>query len=178
MSALLATAAAKLLSLSVGTQAAAGLSIALASVTAAGAAGVLPDVAQDRVAGVIEAVTPYDVPDSADVSTSDIRTSPDAADTPEQAAEVTVESPDPAVVPSQAEFGRSISEQAQAGDLTGSSVSTQAHEAHGSDTAAADLERGQAPADIPVQPETSRPETVPAPASQAAERVPDEAGRP
>jgi len=143
-------------------------------VTAAGAAGVLPDVAQDRVAGVIEDVTPFDVPDSADLSTSDTSTSQDAAET----REVTVESPDPAVVPSQAEFGRSISEQAQSGDLTGSSVSTQARAAHQPDTPAADPERGQAPADIPVQPETGAPDTVPAPASQAAERVPDHAGRP
>ena len=173
MSAFLATATAKLLCLSVGNQAAAGLCIALASVTAAGAAGVLPDVAQDRVAGVIEAVTPFDAPDSADASTSDISTSRDAAET-----EVTVQSPDPAVVPSPANFGQSISEQAHSGDLTGSSVSTQAHEAHGPDAPAADPERGQAPADVPVQPETGRPETVPAPASQAAERVPDDAGRP
>ena len=178
MSVLLGTAVAKLMSLSIATQAAAGLGIALASVTAAGAAGVLPDVAQDRVAGVIEAVTPYDVPDSVDVSISGIRTSPDAADIPEQAAEVTVESPDPAVVPSQAEFGQSISEQAQARDLTGASASTQAREAHGPGTPAAVPERSQAPADTPVQPETGQPETVPAPASQAAERVPDDAGRP
>ncbi|HLM04506.1 MAG TPA: hypothetical protein VK402_04875 [Blastococcus sp.] len=174
MSALLATATAKLLSLSLSTQAAAGLGVALASVTAAGAAGVLPDVAQDRVAGVIEAVTPFDVPDSADVSSSDISTSEDAAEIPE----VTVESPDPAVVPSQAEFGRSISEQAQSGDLTGSSVSTQARATHQRDTPAADPATRESRADVPVQPETGRPDTVPAPASQSAERVPEDAGRP
>lgn len=62
----LAAAAAKLTSAGVVAQAATGLGVAVASVTGAGAAGVLPEPVQDQVASVIQAVTPFDLPDSGD----------------------------------------------------------------------------------------------------------------
>src|SRR5436305_15124653 len=62
----LAAVVAKIAGASTVAQVAAGLGVAVAGVTGAGAAGVLPGPIQDGVAGAIEAVTPFDVPDSAD----------------------------------------------------------------------------------------------------------------
>jgi len=62
----LAVLAAKITSASTVAQATAGLGIAVAGVTGAGAAGVLPGAVQDGVAGAVEAVSPFDLPDSAD----------------------------------------------------------------------------------------------------------------
>jgi hypothetical protein len=56
----------KIASASTVAQVAAGVGVTVAGVTGAGAAGVLPGPVQDGVAGAIEAVTPFDVPDSAD----------------------------------------------------------------------------------------------------------------
>src|SRR5215218_3618868 len=62
----LAVLAAKITSASTVVQATAGLGIAVAGVTGAGAAGVLPGALQDGVAGAVEAVSPFDLSDSAD----------------------------------------------------------------------------------------------------------------
>ena len=62
----LAVLAAKITSASTVVQATAGLGIAVAGVTGAGAAGVLPGALQDGVAGAVQAVSPFDLPDSAD----------------------------------------------------------------------------------------------------------------
>src|SRR4051795_10055357 len=56
----------KIASASTVAQIATGLGVTVAGVTGAGAAGVLPGPIQDGVAGAVEAVTPFDVPDSAD----------------------------------------------------------------------------------------------------------------
>ena len=56
----------KIASASTVAQVAAGLGVTVAGITGAGAAGVLPGPVQDGVAGAIEAVTPFDVPDSHD----------------------------------------------------------------------------------------------------------------
>jgi hypothetical protein len=60
---------AKIASASTVAQATAGLGIAVAGVTGAGAAGVLPGPVQDTVAGAVQAITPFDLPHSADRST-------------------------------------------------------------------------------------------------------------
>jgi hypothetical protein len=60
--------AAKIAGANTVAQAAAGLGIAVAGVTGAGAAGILPGPVQDGVAGAIEAVTPFEAPDSGDVT--------------------------------------------------------------------------------------------------------------
>jgi hypothetical protein len=56
----------KIASASTVAQVAAGLGVTVAGVAGAGAAGALPGPVQDGVAGAIEAVTPFDVPDSHD----------------------------------------------------------------------------------------------------------------
>ena len=58
--------------LSVAAKATFGVSVALASVTAAGAAGALPDAVQNVVATSVEAVTPFDLPDSGDDATEPV----------------------------------------------------------------------------------------------------------
>jgi hypothetical protein len=60
--------AAKIAGANTVAQAAAGLGIAVAGVTGAGAAGILPGPVQDGVAGAIEAVSPFEAPDSGDVT--------------------------------------------------------------------------------------------------------------
>ena len=60
--------AAKIAGANTMAQAAGGLGIAVAGVTGAGAAGILPGPVQDGVAGAIEAVTPFEAPDSGDVT--------------------------------------------------------------------------------------------------------------
>src|SRR3954466_13498490 len=62
----LAAAVAKVASASTVAQVAAGLGLTVAGVTGAGAAGVLPGPIQDGIAGAVEAVSPFDLPDSAD----------------------------------------------------------------------------------------------------------------
>src|SRR4051794_24101529 len=62
----IAAVAAKIVSASTLAQVAAGVGITVAGVTGAGAAGVLPAGVQDGVAGAVEAVTPFDLSDSAD----------------------------------------------------------------------------------------------------------------
>jgi hypothetical protein len=189
--ALLATAVAKITSLSAATQAAAGLGIALASVTAAGATGVLPNPIQDPVASVIESVTPFDLPDSADAASATTdKAADEVAPQEDGSPSGSVESPDRPVLPEQAaghgqanlpdqaQFGASVSQQAQAGTLSGPDVSTQAREAHQPETPAAAASGAGSDQQPPVQPETGRPETVPAPAPQGAEHVPAQAGRP
>ena len=54
--------------LSVAAKATFGVGVAMASVTAAGAAGALPDAIQNVVASGVEAVTPFELPDSGDES--------------------------------------------------------------------------------------------------------------
>ncbi|MDP5184729.1 hypothetical protein QOZ88_19005 [Blastococcus sp. BMG 814] len=62
----LAAAVAKFASAGAVAQASAGLGAALVGVSTAGVAGVLPAPVQDGVATTIEAVTPFDLPDSTD----------------------------------------------------------------------------------------------------------------
>ena len=66
MFAVLAAAAAKFGAAGGLAKAAAGAGIALASVTGAASAGVLPASVQDPIAGAVEAVTPFDLPESTD----------------------------------------------------------------------------------------------------------------
>jgi hypothetical protein len=76
----LATAVAKVVWASTVAQVATGLGLTVAGVTGSGADGVLPGPVQDGVAGAIEAVTPFDVPDSADAVASPVtRTEDDPA---------------------------------------------------------------------------------------------------
>src|SRR3712207_1097413 len=62
----LAAAVAKFASVGAVPQATAGVGVALVTVGSAGAAGVLPAPLQDGVATTIEAVTPFNLPHSAD----------------------------------------------------------------------------------------------------------------
>jgi|SRR3954447_4714572 hypothetical protein len=72
----LAALAAKIASASTIAQATAGLGIAVAGVTGAGAAGVLPGPLQDGVAATVEAVTPFDLPHTADDRITGVDDSP------------------------------------------------------------------------------------------------------
>ena len=76
----IAALVAKVASASTVAQATAGLGIAVAGVTGAGAAGVLPGPVQDTVAGAVEAVTPFELPHSADDASGRPRTSPEVRD--------------------------------------------------------------------------------------------------
>lgn len=73
----IAALVAKVASASTIAQATAGLGIAVAGVTGAGAAGVLPGPVQDTVAGAVEAVTPFELPHSADDASGRPHTAPD-----------------------------------------------------------------------------------------------------
>jgi hypothetical protein len=91
--------AAKIASASTVAQVAAGVGVAVAGVTGAGAAGVLPGPVQDGVAGAIEAVTPFDVPDSADDRVTGVDDAVRHAEAPETPADETGPSVSPSEVP-------------------------------------------------------------------------------
>jgi hypothetical protein len=179
----LVAVAAKLTSVGAATQAAAGLGIALASLTGAGALGVLPAPVQDRVSGVVEAVTPFDLPDSADASSATEQPTTVVVEAPSGEAITdpggAAQEPPTPETPEQADFGMSVREDAIDGGLDADrSVSTEARDTHQTVTPGAPT-TVPAPA-TPERPEAGQPETVPpsAPGAPAAERVPDEAGRP
>ena len=93
--------------LSVAAKATFGVGVAMASVTAAGAAGALPDAVQNVVATSVEAVTPFDLPDSGDDATSD------AGD-------------EPAVEADTGNFGERVSTDARDGGVDGQVISEEA----------------------------------------------------
>ena len=137
-------------------QAALGVGVVLAGVTGAAAAGVLPDPVQDEVSAVIEAVTPFELPNSADdTSSADEEPATQVRVVPETGEGQDGESP--AATPAQAEFGRRVSEDAQTGGVDGQDLSDQARGTHGPHVPAV-------PA--PHQPATERP----APANPAPDQ--------
>jgi hypothetical protein len=158
---ILAAATARLTSAGAVAQAATGLGIVLASVTGAGAAGVLPDPVQNPVSSVLEAVTPLELPDSADD-----RSTMNEAPAPQEEAPQDGESP--AETPAQADFGRQVSEEAQGGGVDGQDVSGGARDTHQPDVPAAQRPATEHP--VPARPTTSSDVPV-APGSSADERL-------
>ncbi|MGY1722974.1 hypothetical protein [Blastococcus sp. SYSU DS0533] len=79
----LAALAAKFAGASTVAQVATGVGIATAGVTGAGAVGVLPAPVQDAVASTVEAVTPFEVPDSGDGATTEPTADREAGDAAE-----------------------------------------------------------------------------------------------
>lgn len=96
--------------LGVAAKATFGVGVAMASVTAAGAAGALPDAVQNVVATSVEAVTPFDLPDSDD------RSETVAGD----------ESNEDADADADANFGDRVSADAQDGGVDGQVISEEA----------------------------------------------------
>jgi hypothetical protein len=138
-------------------QAALGLGVVLAGVTGAGAAGILPDPVQDEVSTVLEAVTPFDVPNSAhETSTGGEEPATQGGVVTETGEAQDGESP--GETPAQAEFGRRVSDDAKGDDgVAGQDISDRARASHGPDVP---------PAPAPRQPATERP----APANPATEQ--------
>jgi hypothetical protein len=91
----IAAVVAKVASASTVAQATAGLGIAVVGVTGAGAAGILPAPVQDGVATTVEAVTPFDLPQSMDdrISGIDDRHGTRSGDDPATADRSTVPTP-------------------------------------------------------------------------------------
>jgi hypothetical protein len=164
-------------------QAALGLGVVLAGVTGAGAAGVLPGPVQDEVSAVLEAVTPFEPPNSAD----DRSTGNAEPATPAGVGSETGEALDgepPAETPAQAEFGRRVSEDAKVGGVAGQDISDQARGTHGPDVPAAPASQrpaGERPAPAnpaPDQGETPGPASSPAnPALPGSPGNPEHGGR-
>ncbi|MDK3255003.1 hypothetical protein [Blastococcus capsensis] len=157
---ILAAAAAKFGAAGAVAQAAAGLGFAAAGVTSAGAFGVLPGPVQDGVATTIEAVTPFDLPDSTDEQSAE-----EAAPLSEDPA--TDEQPQtgtgPADIPPLPDFGTSVSEDAQDGGVDGAQVSDDARATHQPEQAGAP-EQTRAPADQAPERPATQPEPAPRPA--------------
>lgn len=195
----LAAGAAKFASAGAVAQAATGLTVALASVTGAGAAGVLPDAVQDHVSSVVEAVTPFELPESSSTpATGETATTQEETavngEVPDNPGQLPRDSGTVAVTPEQAEFGRAVSSDAQKGEINGGDVSSDARSAHQPErpnipAPAApeqpETERPDIPAPAaPERPEAGRPDSAPvpapapAPADQASDHVPAEPGRP
>lgn len=149
---ILAAGLAKFASAGAVAHATAGVGIALAGVTSAGAAGVLPGPLQDGVATTIEAVTPFELPNSGDAQAS----LPELADVPE--VDEPDELPTPADIPAESEFGTSVSGDAQDGGVDGGQVSSDART----------TQRPEQPAASTAAPE--RP-AAPAPATQGPARA-------
>jgi hypothetical protein len=152
-------------------QAATGLGIVLAGVTGAGAAGVLPGPIQGPVSSVLEAVTPFELPASADGrSTTDEE--PATREAPQ-------DSEHPAETPAQAEFGRQVSGEAQEGGVDGQAVSSGARDTHQPEVPATG--RPVTAPSAPGRPDTDRPASADAdaaPGSQSDVRPDAESGRP
>ncbi|TQN35674.1 hypothetical protein FHU33_4902 [Blastococcus colisei] len=169
----LAAGLAKFASAGAVAHATAGVGVALAGVTSAGAAGVLPAPIQDGVATTIEAVTPFELPDSAD----DRASLPEQAGVPETGAPD--ELPGPADIPAGPDFGTSVSDDAQDGGVDGGQVSSDARATHqpeqpSATTAvperpAAPAPAGEGPARAPKAPASApqAPAPAPAPAAEA-----------
>jgi hypothetical protein len=149
--------------LSVAAKATFGVGVAMASVTAAGAAGALPDAVQNVVATSVEAVTPFDLPDSGDADDDD-----------EQEGVAGDESGDPAEDGSEdpENFGARVSADAQDGGVDGQEISEEAKlngEANRAE-AAGDAGRPEDPGaqgagranDAPTPAPTTRPDDTPA----------------
>ena len=124
---ILVAAVAKFASLGAVAQAATGVGIVLASVTGAGAAGVLPDPIQGQVSGVLEAVTPFELRDPAD-DTSSTREEPAGTEIASETGRAPRDGESPGGSP--AEFGRRVSDEARAGEVDGRAVSDQARDRH------------------------------------------------
>jgi hypothetical protein len=172
---ILVAAVVKFASAGAFAQAATGVGIVLASVTGAGSAGVLPDPIQGSVSTVLEAVTPFELPDSAD-GASATDEEPAEAEATTETGRVPQDGGSPTGGP--AGFGQSVSDEARAGRVDGRSVSDQARNDHRPPVPATEqptTER-RAPAEhAPGQAENRRPATVPATPASPAKAEP---GRP
>lgn len=126
----LATAAAKLASLSLATQAAAGITVAVAGVGGVAVAGDLPAPVQDTVASVVSSVTPFSLPHSS-TTTPSTTTATGTSDTSTSSSPAT-DSPATATpsLPSQAAFGQSVAAAAKSGGVNGQTISSQARTLH------------------------------------------------
>jgi hypothetical protein len=122
----LSAAAARAMPAGAFAQAALGLGVVLAGVTGAGAAGVLPGPVQDEVSSVVEVLTPFELPTSADdTSTGD----DDESSPPVGVVSGTGEPQDgelPPGTPAQAEFGARVSGDARDDGVVGQDISDQA----------------------------------------------------
>jgi hypothetical protein len=145
---ILAAAAAKFASAGAVAQASTGVGLALVSVTGAGAVGALPGPVQDSVAGVIESVTPFDLPDSADIPAL-----PEQAVVPE-VPEVPENLPRPEDVPTDEQFGTSVNGDAQDGGVEGEEVSTDSRDTYQPEQP--DTQAPQRPAEQPAAPAAPR----------------------
>ena len=181
----LAAAIAKFASAGAVAHATAGVGVALVTVSSAGAAGVLPSSVQDGVATTIEAVTPFDFPDSTDEIVEEPVVEEPVAEEPvteetdvdepvveEPVTEETdVEKPvteDPAtdVVEQPANFGATVSEDAKDGGVDGAQISQQARDAHQPEHARGPAKKAERPVTQPA-PEVG---TAPAPEEPQAEQ--------
>ena len=121
-------------------QAALGLGVVLAGVTGAGAARVLPAPVQDEVSAVVEAVTPFELPHSADdTSTVDEQPAMQVGVVTETGAAQDGDSP--AETPAQGQFGGRVSEDAKHGGVAGQDISDEARGTRGPDVPAAPAPR-------------------------------------
>jgi hypothetical protein len=148
---ILAAAAAKFASAGAVAQASTGVGLALVSVTGAGAAGALPGPVQDSVASVIESVSPFDLPDSADLPVL-----PEQAVVPEVPDHAPENLPRPEDIPTDEQFGTSVSGDAQDGGVDGEQTSTDSRETY-------QPEQPEAPAQAPAQEQAPAPKQAPAP---------------
>lgn len=147
----LATAVAKLASLSVATQAAAGVTVAVAGVGGVAVAGDLPAPVQNAVASVVSSVTPISLPHTTTQSstTTPSGTSDSSATSSTTSASSTPATDSPAVathsLPAQASFGQSVAAAAKSGGVDGQTISSEARVLH-QPAQAASHQPAQAPA--------------------------------
>lgn len=156
-----AAAAAKFASAGAVAQASTGVGLALVSVTGAGAVGALPGPVQDSVAGVIESVTPFDLPDSADLPAL-----PEQAVIPEAPENL----PRPEDIPTDEQFGTSVSGDAQDGGVEGEQTSTDSRETY-------QPEQPETPAQAPAPKQATVPAPAPADAPSAGSGSAGSAGQ-
>src|SRR5215207_5945803 len=109
---ILVAAVAKFASAGAVAQAATAVGIVLASVTGAGSAGVLPDPIQASVSTVLEAVTPFELPDSPDGAPATDE-EPAEAEATTETGRAPQDGESPAGGP--AGFGESVSDEARSG---------------------------------------------------------------
>jgi hypothetical protein len=167
---ILVAAVAKFVSAGAVAHAATGVGIVLAGVTGAGSAGVLPDPVQGSVSTVLEAVTPFELPDSADGASATDEEPAEAEGTTET-GRAPQDGESPAGGP--AEYGQSVSDAARSGRVDGRSASDQARTSHRPPVPATERRGPAEPA--ADQADNRRPATEPAtPASPAK----GEPGRP
>lgn len=172
----LATAVAKLASLSVATQAAAGITVAVAGVGGVAVAGDLPAPVQNAVASVVSSVTPislqHTTTSTQDSTTTTAGTS-DTSSTGGTADSSTSATDAPAAttpsLPSQAAFGQSVAAAAKSGGVDGQTISARARATHQPAQAAAHRPTQPAPdqatqapgsSTAPVAPVHGKPATV------------------